>query len=99
MMIIHELQTLKYYAQMDCTDKHIRWCWDNNWFVDIVPLNGQNGAKYPRVKVELHQRTKDGTKLMQVGNDVFNQKTASDKIEIIKEVNRVYQLVYDKYNR
>tara|TARA_R110002012_G_scaffold7177_1_gene33909 strand:+ start:275 stop:565 length:291 start_codon:yes stop_codon:yes gene_type:complete len=94
-----ELDTLKYYAEMDLTDKHIRWCWKNNWFVDIVPMSGQNGAKYPRVKVELHQRTDNGTRLMQVGNDVFEQKTASDKILIANEVNRVYQLVYNKHNK
>lgn len=94
-----ELNTLKYYTKMDLTDKHIKWCWKNNWFVDIVPLNGQEGAKYPRVKVELHQRTSKGTRLVQVGDETFNQKTAADKIELIKEVNRVYQLVYDKYNR
>ena len=90
---MNELTTLKYFAKMDLTDKHIRWCWQNNWFVDIVPISGQNGAKYPRVKVELHQRTREGTKLVKVGDKVFNQKTTVDKIEIIKEDDRVSKLI------
>jgi len=76
-----------------------KWCWNNNWFVDIVPLENQNGSATPRVRVELHQRTSQGTRLVKIGDKVFEQKTVKNKLDIANEVDRVYELIYNKYNK
>jgi len=84
---------------MDCTDEHIRWCWDNNWFVDVIPMEKQEGVMQPLVRLEVHNRTDKGTMCRQAGKEVFKQRTDKDKAAIMKEADRIYKLIYDKHNK
>jgi hypothetical protein len=85
-------------------NKYVRWCWSNDWYVYPVPkVNNQN-----TVRIEIHKgikttdkwgKEKFGTKLIKVGKEEFNQKSQKDKIKIYEQVDEVYKLIYDKYNK
>ena len=82
---------------MKLSDKHIKWCWNNNWYVDVVPYKF-NPSPTPDVRLEVHNRTEYGTKAIQVGKEIFSQKSDKDKVKIYEKVNNVYKLIYNKYN-
>lgn len=80
------------------TAKHIRWCWDNGYYADVMPLPSEKGKMNPLVRIELSKRGYKNGKLhnrtIQVGKNVF-KGTETDKI--YAEANRVYELIYKKY--
>ena len=77
---------------MDLTDKAIRWCWKNNYFVGIFPKDSVWS------KIEVYRQEDEGIRTLQVGKESFKQKTDKEKKILYDKVFEVYQLIYKKYN-
>jgi hypothetical protein len=94
---------------MEILQKYKTWCWNNNYYVSAFPydIEKQNGSKNVIVVVEVykHLQVKDkwgkpklGIKTLQQGKTRFNQSTFKERQKIQAEIDRVYELIYNKYN-
>ena len=81
-----------------------KWCWDNNYYVSAFPYEAdkQKGSKNVIVVVEVYSHInrngKFGIQTMQQGKTKFSQNTFKERQKLQQEIDRVYELIYNKYN-
>ena len=94
---------------MEILQKYKTWCWNNNYYVSAFPygIEKQNGSKNVIVVVEVYKhlqvkdkwgKTKLGIQTLQQGKTRFNQSTFKERQNLQAEIDRVYELIYNKYN-
>lgn len=77
---------------MDLTDKHIRWCFNNDWVVNIMPITPTNN---PRVRLEVHNKANNTLK---VGKEIYGQVAQKDKEKLYNKIDELYKAIYNKFN-
>jgi hypothetical protein len=77
---------------IDLTSEHVRWCFDNDWVVNIVPTSI---TKNPRVKLEVHNKVNNTLK---PGKYTYGQVTKRDKEELYNKIDELYKAIYNKFN-
>jgi hypothetical protein len=81
-----------------------KWCWDNNYYVSAFPYEAdkQKGSKNVIVVVEVYNHInrngKFGIQTMQQGKNKFSQATFKERQKLQQEIDRVYELIYNRYN-
>jgi hypothetical protein len=81
-----------------------KWCWDNNYYVSAFPYEAdkQKGSKNVIVVVEVYNHInrngKFGIQTMQQGKAKFSQATFKERQKLQQEIDRVYELIYNRYN-
>ena len=89
---------------MEILEKYKKWCWDNNYYVSAFPYEAdkQKGSKNVTVVVEVYKHITHNGKFaiqtIQQGKTKFSQANLKEKLLLQKEIDRVYELIYNKYN-
>lgn len=89
---------------MEILNNYKKWCWDNNYYVSAFPYDSdkQKGSKNVIVVVEVYKHInrngKFGIQTIQQGKTRFGQATFKERQKLQQEIDRVYELIYNRYN-
>lgn len=94
---------------MEILNNYKKWCWDNNYYVSAFPYDSdkQKGSKNVIVVVEVYKhkystdkwgKPKFGIQTIQQGKTRFGQATFKERQKLQQEIDRVYELIYNRYN-